>query len=396
MSTFLKSPAVTVFLKEVLENLRDRKTVINALVMAPLMGPVFFALMMGFMINKQLSEAEKPLEIPVIGAEHAPNLVAWLQRQSVQVLPAPIDAETALRERKVKAVLRIPASYPLRWQAGETAKVEILLDSSDQDSGTSVRRLDELLRGYQREQAALRLTARGLDPGLMAPVMVAQRDFASNRQRAGQLLSFLPYLLVIGAFVGGMYLAIDTTAGERERQSLEPLLINPASRTEIVLGKLGATFGFAMTSMMLSLVAFAITFPMIPLEKLGMKVDFGPSLILRSGLLMLPLVMCFGALQTLVAAYAKSYREAQTWLSMLMLLPMIPSVVLMMSPQRPGLWAMAVPLLSQNVLVMELARGEVVSLLRFALSFSSSLLLAAMLIMVTVRIYRREQLAVAT
>lgn len=387
--------AWTVFLKEVTENLRDRKTVVNALVMGPLLGPVFFAMMMGFIITKQLSNAEKPLEVPVVGAEHAPNLVDWLERQAVLVQPAPADAAAAIRARDTKVVLTIPASFGEHWRAGETAQVELLFDSSDQDSRAPVARLSGLLEGYARQTSALRVSARGLHPAILSPVVVAERDLASTQQRAGQLLSFLPYLLVLGAFLGGMYLAIDTTAGERERQSLEPLLANPATRAQIVLGKLGATFGFAMVSMMLSLVMFAIAFQYIPLDRLGMKVDFGLGLILRAGLLMVPLVMVFAALQTIVAAYAKSYREAQTYLSLLMLLPMLPSVILMINPMKAEMWMAAVPLLSQNVLIMELARGELVELARFALSFGASLVLAGALVWVAVRIYHREQLAVS-
>lgn len=387
--------AWTVFLKEVTENLRDRKTVVNALVMGPLLGPIFFAIMMGFIITKQLDSAEKPLELPVVGAEHAPNLVAWLERQSVVVKPAPADVDAAIRGRDARAVLVIPADYPEHWRKGETAQVVLQFDSSDQDGRAPVARITGLLEGYARTQAALRVAARGLHPAVVSPVVVASRDVASTQQRAGQLLSFLPYLLVLGAFLGGMYLAIDTTAGERERQSLEPLLANPATRAQIVLGKLGATFGFAMVSMMLSLVAFAIAFQYIPLDRLGMKIEFGSGLILRSGLLMVPLVMVFAALQTIVAAYAKSYREAQTYLSLLMLLPMLPSVILMINPMKAEMWMAAVPLLSQNVLIMELARGEVVELLRFALSFGASLVLAGLLVWVAVRIYHREQLAVS-
>ncbi len=387
--------AITVFLKEVTENLRDRKTILNALVMGPLLGPVLFAAMMGFIINKQLASAEKPLEVPVVGAEHAPNLVAWLVRQGVVVKDAPTDPEAAVRDRQAKAVLRVPAEYAEHWRAGRTAQVEVLYDSSDQEARAPQARLTCLLESYGRQHSALRVAARGLHPAILEPIEVAGRDLASTQQRAGQLLSFLPYLLVLGAFLGGMYLAIDTTAGERERQSLEPLLANPATRADIVLGKLGATFGFAMASMMLSLVAFAVAFQYIPLEKLGMKVDFGSALVLRVGLLMVPLVMCFAALQTVVAAYAKSYREAQTYLSLLMLLPMIPSVILMVSPMRAEDWNSAVPLLSQNLLVMSLARGEPVELLRFALSFGTTLALAATLVWVAVRIYHREQLAVS-
>ena len=117
------SAATTVFLKEVTENLRDRKTVFNALVMGPLLGPVFFVMMMSFMITRELSNAEKPLEVPVVGAEHAPNLVGWLRQQGVQVQPAPEDSEAAVRARDARAVLVIPADYPERWRAGETAQV---------------------------------------------------------------------------------------------------------------------------------------------------------------------------------------------------------------------------------------------------------------------------------
>ena len=387
--------ALVVFLKEVKENLRDRKTVLNALVMGPVLGPVLFAIMMGFIITKQLDSAEKPLALPVVGAEHAPNLVAWLEQQGVEIQPAPADSEAAIRGRDARAVLVIPASYGEHWRKGETAQVQVLFDSSDQDGRAPKARISALLGAYSQQQTALRVAARGLHPALLQPVAVADRDLASNQQRAGQLLSFLPYLLVLGAFLGGMYLAIDTTAGERERQSLEPLLANPATRAEIVLGKLGATFGFAMTSMMLSLVAFSIAFPYIPLERLGMRIDFGAGLILRAGLLMVPLVMCFAALQTVVAAYAKSYREAQTYLSLLMLLPMLPSIVLMVNPMKGELWMSAVPLLSQNVLVMALARGERVALADFALSFGATLALAVVLVWVAVRIYHREQLAVS-
>jgi len=389
------SAATTVFLKEVTENLRDRKTVFNALVMGPLLGPVFFVLMMSFMITKQLSNAEKPLEIPVVGAEHAPNLVDWLRRQDVQVQPAPADTEAAVRDRDTQAVLVIPADYAARWQAGETAQVEVLHDSSDQDARAPVSRLSGLIEAYSRQQSALRVSARGMHPSILSPVVVAQRDLASIQQRAGQLMSFLPYLLILGAFLGGMYLAIDTTAGERERQSLEPLLASPASRAQIVLGKLGATFGFAMMSMMLSLVAFAVAFQYVPLDRLGMKVEFGAALILRAGLLMVPLALVFAALQTVVAAYAKSYREAQTYLSLLMLLPMIPSVLLMVSPMKGELWMSATPLLSQNLLIMALARGETVALLDFALSFGCTLLLAVFVVWLAVRIYHREALAVS-
>jgi sodium transport system permease protein len=333
--------------------------------------------------------------VPVIGAQHAPNLVDWLQRQGVVIQAAPEDPQTAIREREHSLVLRLGEQYPQRWNQGLSAPVELLFDSSDRDAGITVNRLRTLLENYQREQGALRLAARGIEPGVLMAITVIDRDIASQQQRAGQMLAFLPYFLILGAFLGGMYLAIDTTAGERERASLEPLLASPASRAEIVLGKLGATSGFALTSMVLSLVAFAFAFQYLPLDKLGIQLSFRPGMMAQATLLMIPLVLCFACLQTLVSAYAKSFREAQTYLSILMLLPMLPSVILMIVPVKAELWMAAVPLLSQNLLILELTRGETVSLLRFALCFGGSLLTALLLAWATVRIYHREQLAVS-
>lgn len=389
------NPALTVFLKEVRENLRDRKTVINALVMGPLIGPIVFAAMMSFMLTREMDKAEQPLEVPVAGAEHAVNLVGWLTRHGMVVQPAPKDAEAAVRVGDEALVLRIPASYPAAWRAGETAQVELLFDGSDRDSATPVKRMQHLLEGYQREQSLLRTAARGISPALQMPIAIATRDLATARERSAQLLSFLPYFMVIGAFLGGMYLAIDTTAGERERQSLEPLLANPVGRGQIVSGKLAATFAFAIASLLISLIAFSLAFGRLPLDQMGIRIEMGPGLIATALLLMAPLTFFLAALQTVVAAYAKSYREAQTYLSLLMIVPMIPSLLLMLLPVKTELWMMAVPLLSQHLLVIDLVRGEDIPTLHFAISLGTSLLLALLMAFVAVRIYHREALAVS-
>ncbi|HLU13444.1 MAG TPA: ABC transporter permease, partial [Arenimonas sp.] len=174
--------SLTVFMKEVVENLRDRKTVMNALVMGPLLGPILFAVLMGFVINKQLDSAEKPLEVPVVGVKHAPNLVAWLRRQGVVIEEEIPNPEDAIRERQAKVVLRIPADFGEYWREGRTARVEVLYDSSDQDARTPQARLVGLLEAYGRQQSALRITARGLHPAILQPLSVASHDLASRQQ----------------------------------------------------------------------------------------------------------------------------------------------------------------------------------------------------------------------
>ena len=385
-----------VFLKEVLENLRDRRTVTNALVMGPLLGPLLFTGLTSVMIQRELDKGEKPLEVPLIGSENAPNLVEFLKQHGVRPQP-PIEApEEKIRRQDAELALRIPAGYGEAWRRGEPAQVELLFDASQRESRATVERLRGLLESYGRQTGALRLLARGLSPSVATPLVVADRDQSTPQSRSGLLFAMLPYFLILSSFMGGMYLAIDTTAGERERQSLEPLFATPVARTHILNGKLGATFAFAMTSLALSLVAFGFAGQkFIPTEKLGMLLDFGPRFALVALLVMVPLVLLASTLQTLIAAFAKSYREAQTYLSLLMLLPMIPSAMLAVLPLKAQSWMYAVPLLGQHLTITRLVRGEAVNAADIGLCLASGLAAAALTWLVTAQVYRSERLAIS-
>lgn len=387
---------MTVFLKEVRENLRDRRTITSALIMGPLLGPFLFVMLMNVIINKQLDKAEKPLKVPVIGAQRAPNLVHALEQYGLVAKP-PIDhPEAAVKQQLADVVLRIPASYPKAWRKGEPAQVELIYDASQRDANTSVSRLKNMLKQYDRTQGAIRLLARGLSPATATPIVVASRDQSTPQSRAGQLFAFMPYFFVVGVFIGGMYLAIDLTAGERERKSLEPLFVNPVARWRVLLGKLGATAAFATASLVLSLVAFGLAGYVLPTEKLGMSLDLGPAFGGTVLLLMLPLAALFAALQTLVSAFAKSYREAQTYLSILMLLPMLPSMILSFMPVKAANWMFAIPLLGQQLGITALLRGGSVTALQVGLIMLSGFTAALVAVLVTIRVYGSERLAISS
>lgn len=388
--------SVIVFWKEVIENLRDRRTIINALIMGPLLGPLLFSALTSVIIKRELDKGEKSIEVPIIGAEHAPNLVEFLKQHGVTPKPSIDKPEQAIREQYVDLVLRIPEGYGQAWRAGRPAQVELLFDSSQRETSSSTERLRSMLETYSRQNGALRLLARGLSPAVAMPVIVADRDQSTPQSRSGLLFALLPYFLILSSFMGGMYLAIDTTAGERERQSLEPLFANPVSRGAILAGKLGATFAFAMTSLTLSLVAFGFAGGMIPTDRLGMTLDFGPHFAFLTLLVMAPLVLLASSLQTLLAAFAKSYREAQTYLSLLMLLPMLPSAMLAVLPVKAQTGMFAVPLLSQHLIVTRLVRGEAVTAGNVSLCLASGFLAAGFAWFATVAIYRSERLAIST
>ena len=384
-----------VFLKEVRENLRDRRTVINTLVTGPLMAPLLFVLLINTLVTRELDKAEKPLPLPVIGAEHAPNLIAALRQQNVEIKPGPADAERAVREQDVDVVLRIPADFATSWDKGEPAQVEIVYDESQRDAGGPVARLRGMLEHYGQRTGALRLLARGLSPSIMKPMTIAERDQSTPQSRSGNMFAMLPYFFILGGFIGGMALAIDTTAGERERQSLEPLLANPVPRWQILAGKLGATTAFAITTVLLSILAFAVVGQFMPTEKIGMTLNIGLRFVACTILVMLPLTALLATLQTLVAAFAKSYREAQTYVSLLMFVPVIPTLLLTVMPIKAQLWMYAVPLMSQQVIITRLMRGDAVPASALAICFASTALATLVVYAITAWIYRSERLAIS-
>jgi sodium transport system permease protein len=386
---------LTVFLKEVKENLRDRRTLISAFLTGPLLGPVIFVMLINVTLNRELDKAEKPLPVPVIGAEYAPNLLDALRAGGVVPGAAVADPAQAVRKQDADVVLRIASNYGKAWRKGEPVQVELFYDSSQRDANTSVERVTQLVESYARQQGAMRLVARGMSPNAAWPLQVAKRDQATPQSRAVLMFAMLPYFFVITIFMGGMYLAIDLTAGERERQSLEPLFANPVPRWKILCGKLAAIGVFSTTSLLISLLAFAIVGQFIPAEKIGMELDLGAHFAAYVLLLMLPLVLLLSALQSMVAAFAKSYREAQTYLSLLMLVPLIPSALLSFMPIKAQAWMYAIPLLGQNLGIMQLLRGDGVSAEQIGLCLAGSLAAALIAILATIQLYRSERLAIS-
>ena len=390
------SATLIVFLKECRESLRDRRVLLNSLLLGPLLGPMLFVILLRVTITRELSQAERPLPVVVIGAEQAPNLIAALEQSGLKALPSVADVEAAVRMQRVDLALRISDSYGRDWRDGRPAQVELIYDSSRREIAGSVQRLRLLLEGYARRTTAMRLMVRGLAPTLTAPLIVATRDQATPVGRGALLFAMLPYFLVLSALIGGMWLAIDSTAGERERASLEPLLINPVPRDRILLGKLLATAAFSLGSLTLGLLAFMLAGALLPSEQLSMSFNLGPSVIAAILPLMAPLVLLIVSAQILVTAFARSVREAQTYLGLLQLVPVIPSVVLSVLPLKPQLWMFAVPLLSQQLSVMQLLRGEALSAAETALGVIATLLCALAVFAGARRGYQSERLAITS
>ena len=383
---------MVIFLKELLENFRDRRVLINTLVIGPLIGPFVFVLVISFVARQAIERTEAELELPVAGAEHAPNLVGYLKRQGVVIKDAPEDPEAAVRQEDEEVVLRIPEGFGEEWRAGRPARVELIADLSQRYAGTTQTRVRNLVEGYNRQIAQNRLQLRGVDPAITTPVRLRTVDLSTPESRGGLLLAFLPYVVLITVFIGAMHMAIDTTAGERERKSLEPLLINPLPRWQIMAGKLAATTFFALLTLSLGLVAFVYALRLLPMEQMDMALNLDFRVAAMAFVLTLPAALLAAALLTILSSFAKSFREAQSYMGLVMFIPMIPSVWVFINPTRTEDWMTFVPLLSQCVLILELVRGETISGLWIAQSFFSTLIVALILAAVAGTLYNRPRL----
>ena len=386
---------VTVFKKEVLDNFRDRRTLISALLMGPLFGPLLFAFVINLSIERSLSDVDKTLDLPVIGSENASNLMRYLQSRNIDVVAGPSDREAALdavRTGTHDVVVIVPAEYGQQLADGIPARVELISDQANAQAGRKARRVRDALRGYSRQIAALRLSARGVSPSVMRPLNIDYVDLSTPSGRSAILLGMMSYFFIFALLMGGMYLAIDTTAGERERGSLEPLLALPVTRDQLILGKIAATCVFMALSLALSLGSFFFALKFIPLQQLGMTPNFGPDVLLATFLILSPFILLGAAVMTLVASFTKSYKEAQTWLSIVLLAPTLPILIVSILTLRPRLEFMFVPSLSQHLLLVDMVKNEPLNALHVGISVTSTLAIGAVLTWLCARLYRREGL----
>ena len=383
---------LTVLFKELRELSRDRKTLMLALLLTPLLGPILMIGIQQMGESKAKSEMEKPLAVAIVGAERAPNLVAWLAGQGIARKQV-ADPDAAIRSQDEDVYIRIDDKFDQNWKNGEPALVEVVSDSTRQDAAIPVARVRSALKLYGQQVGALRLLARGINPGVAAPLAVADKDLSLPEARKSLATFFIPYLLLISGFLGGAALVIDATAGERERQSLEPLLATPAGRGAIVSGKILAACLLGMASLLLSLIAFKVGGQLS--AGMGRQLSLSTLAILKLLLIISPMVALGNALLTFIASGAKSVKEAQSFLSVLMLVPMLPSILLLIYPVKNQLWMFAVPFLSQNQMIVQVVRGEAIQPLEWLVYLSAGFGIAALLWFAAVRRYHQEKLAIS-
>lgn len=388
------SALATVCRKEIIETLRDRRTLLG-LLFGPLLGPVFFAVLMNVMVSRNLTAIEETLSVPMLGTERAPNLVAYLKARGIEEPEAhgiaTVEQATALvATGQHDVVLAIDEEFGTDFGTERAAHVTLVFDRSKSRAASRVGRVRGAIEAYGAQIGALRLVASGANPSLMRPLIVDELDVSTPASRAALTLGVLTYFMLFATLAGGMHLAIDTTAGERERKSLEPLLALPVTRANLILGKMTATVCYMLAALALTLATFTVVLRQVPLGAIGMSSNFGLSTAALAFLLVCPFAPLGAALMTTVASFTKTYREAQTYLTFVLLVPTLPLAFATFLSVEPELKLMWIPSLSQHLLITTLIKDQPLDAAQTALSVASTLVVGVLLGWLAVRLYRRE------
>lgn len=378
--------------KEIVDSLRDYRSWITSLFWA-LFGPLMMGGLLIMIGSNTREDIDKPLQLPVQNPQYAPSLIQFLEQHDVIVEDAPEDPEAAIKAGDLNVVMIISEEYASNFSSGEPATVQLLADSSRQMAMVDVIRIENLLEGYNTYLGALRLIVRGVNPEVIEVVTVEQVDVASPQSRATVLISFLPYFIIFAMFNGAAPIVTDTTAGERERQSLEPLLINPVPRHNFVLGKLLAAFPFSLASLGITLMGFGIVFNVLPVDEyLGIRIALNVFTLLLIFLICVPIALLASAIQMLVASFTNSTKEAGTYLPFIALIPSLPGIALAFFPIKPDLWTMLIPTFGQQILINQLMRMEPVDSMNIVTSTVMTLVLSMILTLMAIWLYERERI----
>jgi len=378
--------------KEIVDNLRDRQTLFYALLFGPVLLPLILG---GSMVAsfKQLSiDFDQVQQLAVVNANTAPNLIQFLYSNNIDVIDAPENVEKSVRYGESLVVLEVPDGFAQALRNATPALLTLHVNSADKDSSKAARRVQAILNVYGQTINALRLQHRGINPASFNSLNVVENDVSSDGQNGQLLASILPFLFIMSMVMGGYYLAIDTTAGERERQSLEPLLSLPLSRSAVVFGKYGATLCFVTLSSLLTAISVYTLFRVFPVELMGGQIQFDGITVTRSFLIASPLLFFISALLITVSAITRSTKEAQTYLGLMMIIPMAPFFILQFISVQSTTTTMPLPMLSQYQLLESVVLGDEIPWQHLLLSVSGTLIASALLLTLAVRLYRREKI----
>lgn len=382
--------ALVVFRKELTDWSRDRRSIITVLI-SSLLAPAIIGFMFTNLASRQRQIED--VQLPVVGAAKAPALIDWLRQQpGVEVVDGPSDPEEAVRTRREDVVVIITDEFAKNFAASKPAQVRLVSDGSSQNARPKVQRIRGLFQRYGSEIGSLRLISRGISPVVATAVQIEDVEVSSAQQRAAMILGFIPLFVMIAAFTGAMGIATDSTAGERERGSIEALLVNPVPRGALAAGKWAAGTATAMLSVIVSGGLLFAMFKYIPLQDLGIRFQLGTPQLAGTLATLIPLCPLIAAIQMYVATFAKSFKEAQSYLSFLMMAQMVPGMMATMNTMPTKAWMYYVPWVGQQTLLTDVLGNKAIHPAVFVVVAITNIVVAIIVIRATAGLLVREKI----
>ncbi|MBC3810426.1 ABC transporter permease [Undibacterium aquatile] len=371
---------LTIFRKEIKDALRDRRTLMTALLSSLLGVPLML-----FIFSTVLSQVESQEEkrtVLAVGIEYAPQLENFILRQGYQIKAAPVDYEAKSRSKELdQPVLLVPQDFEKKLMTGDKAILEVAYDSNNRQAEFGLRPLKRLLEAFTQETTLMGLTMRGISTELLQRIEVRERRLQKPEERKASITEMLPMMVLMAIIIGGMYAAIDTTAGERERGSLEPLMMNPVSGWQLAIGKWGAVAAVGMGVVVLTIFSFFPSQWLIKNDTLRAEFQFGIKDAIGFLMVLLPLAASMAALQIAIALDCKSYKEAQVRNQIVtMFIPFV-SLIPILFPGREPAWFKWVPVLAQNQMMNQVLKGEVLHPLTVGMALATCVLITVICLM---------------
>lgn len=374
----MKSKFGIVLKKELHEAFRDRRA-LGVLLMIVVIYPLMLWVALHKIIDITVKGERENAALVVIGASQVPTLVSLLEQKNIKITArddmSEPDITEMLRRREVVAVIKVGAKFTDNYDAMRPARIELWYDSAT-DQQSKLRRVETVLHNYNAMIASARLLAHGVSPVALTPIQLQSYDTATNASRSVQYLGALLGIFFAASFFFCLNTAMDTTAGERERRSLEILLAQPIRSLELIMGKWLATATLAVIGLTLELIVAHLILKFMPLEEIGMSWRMGWPMLFGMIACAIPLCLFAAAFEIALAMNAKTFKEAQTMMSFAVLLPMLPTIIVPMLDLNTADWMYVVPVLANQTLLLEVAKGQLISTLPYVLTIGSSLLAA--------------------
>ncbi len=375
--------------KELRDGARDRRAILSAL-LYPLLGPVM--LLVTFRALLEMA-APTSIRIGVDGREHAPDLIAAIEAdERIEIVEGHDELRAMLEREEISAYLVVADDFADDFEHERPANVQLAYDGSRRGDMGEVNEVRKSIGEWIARQAIARLQRRSVDPTMVAVVDLQDLDHASKQARSAVALAFVPLFLVLAAFFGGLQLAVDTTAGEKERRSLEPLLLTPTQPSALAAGKWTAACVFALVSVVATSVGYWLALRSLPLDQIGLELEVGPVVAVSILLIAASVAPLACGLQLWLASRARNAKEAQVWLSLLMLVPTLPATWLSLQPSVSSTWLSFVPMLGQQQLIMAVLSGRAVTLVQGLALMVQAVLCTGLLVWLTGRGWWRERI----